>query len=149
LQPRKLKTFNSSSSSSGVESSYEQYDKRKQSTPVLPFYQQYSQEPPDVFHLASPKSPGDKPSLLQKYNLLKEENMQLNKMLVETQSKLIDVQQQLITIQNEQHIQQSKAVGEGRKKSQYSLATITERQRKLSRSLDSLQHALIMTQIDN
>jgi len=151
LQPRRLKTFNSSSSSSGVDSSYERYDKRKQSTPVIPFSQRYSQEP-DVFHLTSPRSPGDKPSLLQKYNLLKEENIQLNKMLVETQSKLIDVQQQLIIIQNEQQIQQSKVlmVGEGRKISQCSsLAAITERQRKLSRSLDSLQHALIMTQIDN
>ena len=145
-----MRTSNSSSSSSGVETSYEQYDRRKQSTPVIPFYYHHSQESESI-HLTLPKSPGDKPSLLQKYQLLQEENRQLHKTLVETQSKLIDVQQQLIITQNEQQIQQSKLSmsGEGRKISQYSLATITERQRKLSRSLDSLQHALIMTQIDN
>jgi len=146
LQPRKLRTFNSSSSSNGIESNNEQYE-RRQSTPVVPLYQQYGHKS-DAFLPTSPKSPGDKPSLLQKYNLVKEENIQLHKMLVETQSKLIDVQQQLIIIQNEQQIQQSKVIMEGNSRKK-SLAAITERQRKLSRSLDSLQHALILTQIDN
>jgi len=84
---------------------------------------------------------------------MKEENVQLHKMLVETQSKLIDVQQQLIIMQNEQHIQQMKESmgGQDRKKSQHagSLAAVAERQRKLSRSLDSLHHAMIQQQMDN
>ena len=157
-QIKRTKSRISTSSSSGVESCAE--NARKNSSPVTHL---------DIFYNQSSTSPQKLPSTenlitLQQENIqLQEENSQLHKrieqlyeVLIETQKNLVNVQQQLIISQNEQQIKQLRTSisTQGRKRStQIQSSAITEehqtRIRKLSRSLDSIQHAVMMMQFDN
>jgi len=147
------------SSSSGAESSAE--NARKNSSPFTHHL--------DVFHNQTSTSPQKLPPTdnmltLQQENIqLQEENSQLHKrieqlyeMLIETQKNLVSVQQQLIILQSEQQIKQKRtpiSTQVSRRSSQIQLSAITKehqaRIRKISRSLDSIQHAVMMMQFDN
>ena len=155
-----MKSRTSTSSSSGVESSAE--NSRKDSSPNTQhhldvFYNQHSTSPLKLPTYQDPLT-------LQQENIqLQEENSQLHKrieqlyeMLIETQKNLVSIQQELIVAQNEQQIKQLRTSisRQGRRRSTLvQPSTITEdhqtRIRKLSRSLDSVQHAMMMMQFDN
>lgn len=131
-----------SSSSSGVDSSTESARK--------------CPSPQHLLDIPAPQKSNF--ALQQENNQLHQENShlqkkieQLQEMLIETQKNLVSAQQELIISQNEKRLKQRPSITNmGRRRSIHSQSTEDHqtRIRKLSRSLDSIQQAVMMMQFD-